>query len=214
MSRQNPKVVASVAALRALVHHDKDDWAVAGSSRGEYWFDQASTSSDDGDLVVKPSNVAVAEPGRWIKSVAASPSVGAFEILFTRKALKDSTADGSPVDTGLTYDPEYEYLLFSGERYAPTPDLTPAASLVGCWTSSALSVVYKPDGVNPNTGTGGSDWALISAAQNVSMLQGEGWKVGYQARITVNSAGKFYHQWLGSSNVDGHFCIARRRRYG
>jgi hypothetical protein len=63
-----PRIMADVAAIRAFTKHVADQAVVikvAGVYK-EYTFDAASMAVDDGDLVLKPTDILLANPGRWL----------------------------------------------------------------------------------------------------------------------------------------------------
>jgi hypothetical protein len=65
---------ANVAAIRALVVHELGDIAENVATFDRYRFDPTSMSVDDGELVLKPDNLHVSLPGRWIKANQPSAS--------------------------------------------------------------------------------------------------------------------------------------------
>ena len=64
----------NVAALRAKVFHISNEVAFLlgnltadDGAGGNYYYSTTSTAVDDGSTVIKPTNVLLANPGRWIK---------------------------------------------------------------------------------------------------------------------------------------------------
>lgn len=62
------RILEDVAALRAMTKHVELQSAciVVDEQIKEYWFSEISMDADDGDLFVKPDDVAVDDLGRWV----------------------------------------------------------------------------------------------------------------------------------------------------
>ncbi len=100
MSSQNPKFPADLAALRALVHHQKGDLSIVGSGRDEYWFDPESSAADDGNLVFKPDNLLATQPGRWRRHRQETPDIAAARAV-TVVVDPAGQGDASTIQAGL-----------------------------------------------------------------------------------------------------------------
>lgn len=61
----NIRVVADIAALRAVPLHHQDQIAKVKSTGDDYWFDATSSTDDDGFLFVKPTDTLSTAAGRW-----------------------------------------------------------------------------------------------------------------------------------------------------
>jgi hypothetical protein len=59
--------VASVAALRAILNHSKDNCMLVGDPSELWVFSAISLGIDDGVTIVQPTNVGVGVAGRWIR---------------------------------------------------------------------------------------------------------------------------------------------------
>lgn len=80
--RQTPCV--SVSELRARIYHSDDCWCVCpvASVAWAWQYDAASMAVDNGTTILRPDNVVVTDPGRWL-----------------RRAVYSSTHTVSPTDT-------------------------------------------------------------------------------------------------------------------
>jgi len=146
---------------------------------------------------------------------ALPPTVGGWTIVFTRKVAATTASDGAFVDTGIVYDPAYEYLTLNRLVTAATPNPTAAASISSFYVAPNVYGTYKPDGVNTLAVTAGLLNVMIMSQQNAASLQAAaGWGTATGAEMQIDAAGKFYTQWTQDMSKDGHFCIARRPRYG
>lgn len=61
--------VEDIDAIRALIEHENKADIGCYFNKSIYQFDATSTASDDGDSVLKPDNINIADPGRWIKKL-------------------------------------------------------------------------------------------------------------------------------------------------
>jgi len=64
--------VADIAALRAVVEHEDNHVRRVEAVDYDYEYSDDSMAVDDGDLYVKPTNVLLADPGRWLKASKGS----------------------------------------------------------------------------------------------------------------------------------------------
>ena len=64
--------VADIAALRAVVEHEDNHVRRVEAVDYDYEYSDDSFAVDDGDLYVKPTNVLLADPGRWLKASKGS----------------------------------------------------------------------------------------------------------------------------------------------
>jgi hypothetical protein len=69
-----PETTYTLASLRALTTHNNNDLAfvrfgvTAGDGvAGPRYYDSSSTAADDGNDVIKPTDVSGGSPGRWLK---------------------------------------------------------------------------------------------------------------------------------------------------
>jgi len=80
---------ADVAGLRATTEYENKRRAgVQSPSPTVYMFDSAATLADNGDTVIKPTDIGAGDPGRWIK-ISASVAVDPDDVL----DLTDQIAD-------------------------------------------------------------------------------------------------------------------------
>jgi uncharacterized protein (TIGR02145 family) len=88
----------NIAAIRALTTHD------AGMDVGNYAtgiiyeFDTTSTAADDGVDVLKPDNIAIGDPGRWVNKINFVEKAATFNL----GTLKKFDINGNDADSGLT----------------------------------------------------------------------------------------------------------------
>jgi hypothetical protein len=230
MAQPQQRMAATVAAMRTLINHRSKDLCRLLTTEDDYRYDAASILADDGAAVVRPTNVvtppgAPAEtPGRWLRIVyPINVAVSGWNILFTQKVA--ATTDSSAyADTGVEYDVDYEFLFGCIYADAPSPNVgTPSvicASVVG--PSGPLRTLYKPDGLTGLPVEPG-EAVLMPSRQAVAALEGlpfvaqeldmPGMEELY-VRIKLDEDGKFWWSWDEHPTKDGHFFIARRRRYG
>jgi hypothetical protein len=152
------------------------------------------------------------------------PPIAGWEVVFTRKVIAGVAADPGYVSTGHTYDPAYEYLVGSGNKDAATPNPT-APTIVNDGTFETLPVMwertcgtYKPDGASAVA----MNWVRVATQTNMAAVPGgsidlisekvDGFATN--APIKIDNAGLFWTKWEGDAVADGHWVIARRRRYG
>jgi hypothetical protein len=106
---RTPKIVATIAELRALVNHQDRDYAVVGIGTNTYWYVAASMSPDDGDLVIRPTNVVVPggatpdNPGRWHKLQADAEDLDKLDV-------NAGLVDIAGTDAGTTTDAYVEII--------------------------------------------------------------------------------------------------------
>jgi len=63
------KVAESLTELRKVSEHHNNDRVLIRPTRDMYIFEAGNLSADDGNLVVKPDNVLVAQAGRWVREI-------------------------------------------------------------------------------------------------------------------------------------------------
>jgi hypothetical protein len=141
------------------------------------------------------------------------PDVQPWIVLYTRKIPAGTASDVGYVDTGVVYDPAFEYIVLNTSVTAATPDPTAAATM-SCINIIARSLygTYKPDGVNALAVTNGILFAMIPAQQSAAaLLAAATWGA---PEVKFDAAGQFWSKWTQDMAKDGHVAIARRRRYG
>jgi len=89
-----------------------------------------------------------------------------------------------------------------------------AASITSFYIAPNVYGTYKPDGVNTLAVTAGLLNVMILSQQDFASLQAAAVWGTAGAEMEIDAAGKFYTKWTQDMTKDGHFCIARRRRYG
>jgi hypothetical protein len=150
------------------------------------------------------------------------PPVGAWDVVFSRKRAAAAGSDPDWIDTGHAYDGGFEYLCGTGMAITPTPNNSAPAVLGSARIGTASYAVYKPDG-STSFVIASADLAIISIAQDLSVLSGAVGVVSNYASIRVQPSGLFETKWVdmlpgemfpAHDNYDGHWFIARRRRYG
>jgi len=210
-----PITVMAIADLRALVNHRNNEIVRVRSTENDFRFDSSSPALEDGISVVKPINVNMLAPGRWLVIVYPFDlAVSGWTLLFTRKVVTGTASDSDYVETGIIYDPLYEYLLMSVEVSTPSPALTtPTISAVVSVVGIGQTMYYKPDGV---TSLGNQANYSLPSNQVLAGLEAAILLTVGQARMSIPASGAFKTKWTYDNRVtkDGHWMIARRRRYG
>jgi len=209
-----PITVMAIVDLRALVNHRNNEIVRVRSTENDFRFDSSSPALDDGISVVKPINVNMLAPGRWLVIVyPVDIVVTGWTIVFTREAAGGSAADLGDVDTGIVYDPAYEYFCMARNKNGPTP--TAAASVVTCpLAGGKVYAEYRPDGITTISGNGDICY-IVPTNQDLSgfardlPLSAE----TPACEFLLRNTGHFYTNWGGGMS-DGHWVLARRRRYG
>jgi hypothetical protein len=146
----------------------------------------------------------------------SAPVVGGFGVVFTRKvsAASSTPSDLEPVDTGVVYNPDYEYLGATFSNTPPTAEATAGATIVAMETagiSNGVSISYKPDGTNVIEGP------LKAGIVNANQVVFTGMRVllgDVNCMLSLEDDGKFYTQYGQNLDSDFHAVVARRRRYG
>ena len=93
--------VQSIGTLRAIpAAHRLDKQARLVEDKGAiYYFDVQGTGADNGDTILKPTDVALANPGRWFKTLGAA---GSASVTFsTVSALQAMAANSEDIVHGL-----------------------------------------------------------------------------------------------------------------
>ena len=142
----------------------------------------------------------------------AVPAVGAWEVLYTRKVAAGTASDGGYIDTGIVYDGDYEYASLNLPVAAPTPDPTSAASMSVIYLAATYGT-YKPNGVDALAVPAGVLSFQVAPRQDPSALLAD-FESGIACQVKMDATGKFYTKWTQDMAKDGHWCLARRRRYG
>lgn len=71
------KIVQTIVDLRNLVNHEEQDSVWVRGVNDFYVYNKSSAAADDGNLVIRPNNLAPAETGRWIRQVADPGDINA-----------------------------------------------------------------------------------------------------------------------------------------
>jgi hypothetical protein len=148
------------------------------------------------------------------------PPVTEWNVIFTRKVAAGAASDPGFIDTGLVYDSIYEYYMAGKLVDSPSPNISgPAVTTAIFNGAETMKAAYRPNGVTAIAITGSAE-LYIQANQDISsLLSGvvetlsTGQTTG-KAIMRIDGAGKFYSKWVAEAAKDGHFVIARRRRYG
>lgn len=118
---------SDAAALRALTTYSDDDWAQVYGLKRYYEFDAASMAVDNGGTVLKPDNILVANPGRWI-----CPEVmfgGYPTVVIPLSAALTTLGDGTSITA-------YDWVLVD----EPAGGVTPAVTLTSAGVNASLRI--------------------------------------------------------------------------
>ncbi|MFA5187342.1 MAG: hypothetical protein WC551_12760 [Patescibacteria group bacterium] len=103
--------VSTIAALRLVTGYADRDVRRVDAADCDYQFSNDSTAADDGDLSVKPADIVLPAPGRWIKGSASvfhnatlGTNVGDLQHL---TAAEKSAIDGHVVSTANPHSTTY-----------------------------------------------------------------------------------------------------------
>jgi hypothetical protein len=147
------------------------------------------------------------------------PDIQPWEVVFTRKVPATTASDGGYVDTGIVYDPAYEYYMAGALVLNPSPAITTPQVITAIMAGiETIRAIYRPDGVTAIEllDTNG---LFINARQSppaigATPVDTTAFVMGGDAHMRLDSAGKFWSNWIKDVASDGHFVVARRRRYG
>lgn len=122
--------VEDIPALREVCDHNRGDVIFVVSERRFFFYDDTSTAADDGALVVKPDDVDVADPGRWLLTEPTSTaSVARIRRQFNETPDGSRVSFTAPLD--FRTDAGFEEWVFIGGkllRRGPTCDYTVSES--------------------------------------------------------------------------------------
>jgi hypothetical protein len=148
------------------------------------------------------------------------PDTGAWDIVFTRKVVATTAPEINFVSTGITYDPNFEYIVLGEPVASPTPNpsapvMSGTIALPASGDPFQLTQIfqYKPDGsvllAYSNVPV------YIAAQQDPSGLAGDRTLNTDPTTATkIQVSGLILTKWGWDATKDGHWMIARRRRYG
>jgi hypothetical protein len=146
-----------------------------------------------------------------------TPSAATWEVVYTRKVNAGTASDGANVDSGITLDSNYEYVVGvwgpAHDAVAPTAPVI-SGHLERFGGSPSLQIEYKPDGVNTLSSSDLDAVNRIPAGMVSigSLVFNSLGGFGREAKLLADR--KFYTKWTLSASNDMHVVIARRRRYG
>jgi hypothetical protein len=145
--------------------------------------------------------------------VANPPSVGGWTVLFTRKVPAATASDADYISTGCIYDSAYEYICATTGLVSPTANPT-APALLGFLLLGSISprCLYLPDGVTVLTPI--TPIWIPSQGNILSIADPDPFLNFAPARMQLQPSGLFETKWTQDMAKDGHWVIARRRRYG
>ena len=159
--------VLDLATLKAIDITDdvvwKDKWLINAQNTGLYYLDRGSVFAPDDSMVVKPNNITLPAPGRWVRRTDL-PGV-------TYDATAENTADYTPLEsnnaTGL-----FASLIPTG-KLKLKPALDRIVTRLNAKPDAAVysrSLFVTPSGSNATALTGRMDrpFATISAANAAS----------------------------------------------
>lgn len=136
--RQTP--CASVVELRARVYHSDDCWCICPVA-GVAWawqYDAASVSADNGTTVLKPDDVAIGDPGRWLLDETqqhnhddAYPALVDLSVIGNFPSFSDT--HGQMQDSG--YKPAD--FATAGHGHSATPGAVIFAGAMGAYSEDA-----------------------------------------------------------------------------
>jgi hypothetical protein len=93
------RILADLVTLRAFTKHVEEQSAsvlIDGAVK-EYWFSEIAIDADDDDLFIKPDDILVDDPGRWVLiSPGGGAGVGTQQSAY--QGVANGLADGVPED--------------------------------------------------------------------------------------------------------------------
>jgi hypothetical protein len=150
---------------------------------------------------------------------ALPPTVGGWAIIFTRKVAAGTASDVGYVDTGIVYDPDFEFAFVGCQLNSPSadPDINASLDLIlldgGSSLISGVWGKYKPDGISVVNSDVQDSMLYIPSKQTFSALASDKTSGGTSS-WKLDTSGRFWTKWVTSPSKDAHWCIARRQRYG